>query len=150
MKNNNVLALDPAEKFGWAVSRDLYGVWDFKLKRDESFSMKLVRFRSRLTKLVEEAEIDYIVFERVSGRFSGAIASHSKFVAVIELFCEDNEIPYKGYSAKEVKKFATGNGNAGKPKMIANAKAKLKYKGDDDNEADALWILELAKYDLGL
>lgn len=39
-----------------------------------------------------------------------------------------------------VKKFATGNGNAGKPAMVAAAIRRLGYERHDDNEADALWL----------
>jgi hypothetical protein len=31
--------------------------------------------------------------------------------------------------------------------MIAAAQEKLGYPGTNDNEADALWLLELAKHD---
>ena len=47
------------------------------------------------------------------------------------------------FSATEIKKHATGKGNASKPMMIEAARNKLGYTGADDNEADALWILDL-------
>lgn len=143
----NILALDPAEKFGWAVDRRIYGTWNFKLARDESFSYKLIRFESKLKEIVEAKNINCIVFERPSGCSSAALMSHAKFIGVIEVFCTKNNIPYKGYSASEIKKYATGRGNASKKDMIKQAIKTLGYRGKDDNEVDALWILELHKAD---
>jgi Holliday junction resolvasome RuvABC endonuclease subunit len=138
----NLLALDPAEKFGWAVD-GLFGTWDFKLKRDESFSFKLLRFEDKLVEIIKLKNINMVVFERPSGIHSAALMSHSKFIAVIEMYCTKNNIPYKGYSATEIKKHATGKGNAGKSMMIEAAREKFKYEGNDDNEVDALWIYDL-------
>jgi Holliday junction resolvasome RuvABC endonuclease subunit len=150
-----ILAIDPAEKTGWATNtgakgKFLWGTWDFKLRRDESFGMKLIRFKSKILEIVKTEKIDLIFFERPSGFRAAAVMSHSKFVGVIELIGIELEIPTKGYSAKEIKKFATNNGNAGKKLMIQAAIKKLGYRGGNDNEADALWILEFAKNDLGL
>jgi hypothetical protein len=39
-------------------------------------------------------------------------------------------------------------GNAKKPEMIAAARARLGYRGADDNEADALWLLAYARAEL--
>lgn len=143
-----ILAIDPAEKTGWAVSLDLYGLEDFKLKRDQSFGYKLVKFKQFVTTLIKTEGIEMVVYERPSGRMPAAIMSHSKFVGVIEEYCEANGIPYKGYSANEIKKHATGNGNANKQKMIQAAIRLYRKPIKDDNIADALHLLHLAKKDL--
>jgi Holliday junction resolvasome RuvABC endonuclease subunit len=45
-----------------------------------------------------------------------------------------------------LKMFATGNGNAGKPDMLAAAIMKLAWNGSTDNNViDARWLLEMAK-----
>ena len=142
--SNRILALDPAEKFGWSVSNRIFGCWNFAIKRDQSFGIKLIKFKSKLHATVKAHKIDLIVFERVSGHHSAAIMSHSKFIAVIEIYCLENNIPYQGYSAPAIKKDATGKGNCGKPEMIKAAQDRLGYQGTDDNEADALWLLNLA------
>jgi Holliday junction resolvasome RuvABC endonuclease subunit len=65
---------------------------------------------------------------------------------VIVLWCEDNGVEYRGVSPSEIKKHATGKGNAGKPIMIAFAKLKWpQMEITDDNTADALWILDFAQ-----
>jgi Holliday junction resolvasome RuvABC endonuclease subunit len=43
-----------------------------------------------------------------------------------------------------LKLFATGKGNAKKDVVFASAIRKLGYTGSDHNEADALWLLEMA------
>jgi Holliday junction resolvasome RuvABC endonuclease subunit len=48
-----------------------------------------------------------------------------------------------------LKKYATGKGNAPKHAVIAEAIRRLDYAGNDDNEADALWLSHLAAHLLG-
>lgn len=145
-----ILAIDQASNCGWAISRELYGTWDLKTKKDESQGMKLLRFRAKLKEICKLEKINLIVYERVAGIHKSSIIHAAKLVAIIESFCEENNLQYKAYSATEIKKWATGRGNAKKDLMIKMAKEKLGYQGDNDNEADALWILELAKNDLNV
>jgi len=141
----NILALDQASTCGWAMSPDLYGEWDFNTRKDESSGMKWLRFRSKLEEVHKLSKLDLIVYERPAGRFIGAVIHSAKMVAIIEAFCEENNIAYRTFSAKEIKTFATGKGNAGKPDMIKAAKKMYNYTGQSDNEADALHLYHLAK-----
>ena len=145
--DNKILALDVATHCGWAVSHEIYGVWDLSPKRDESAGMRLIRFRYKLKEVIEKEKINLVVFERPGGRHVGAVIVHSELQGQVKVVCEDLSIPYRGYSSQEIKKFATGKGNANKVAMIDAAKDKLGYPGKNDNEADALWLLELAKSD---
>lgn len=145
-----ILAIDPATKCGWAISRNIYGIWDLKTRRDESTGMKLLRLKAKISEICEKEKIELIVFERPAGRNKTDIISHAKLQAVIEEYCLLNGIDYKGYSPGEMKLFATGKGNCNKQMMVDAARSKLKYTGNDDNEADALWLLELAKTELNL
>src|SRR5882757_6364613 len=98
-KITKILAIDPAEKTGWAISKTQYGLWNLKPGRDESFSYKLLKFKSRLKDIIEMENITIVVYERPSGHHANAVISHSKLVGVIELYCTENDIPFKGYSA---------------------------------------------------
>ena len=140
-----ILALDPATHCGYAISRELYGVWDLTPKRDESAGMRLIRFRSKLCSIIESEKITLVVFERPGGLHTGAIIVHSELQGQIKTVCEDHGVEYRGYSSQEIKKYATGKGNCGKPLMISTAQQRLGYPGHNDNEADALWLLELSK-----
>lgn len=142
-----ILALDIATHCGWAISKEVYGVWDLSPKRDESAGMRLIRFRAKLSEVINNENINLIVFERPAGRHVGAVIVQSELQGQMKILCEDLLLEYRGYSSQEIKKFATGKGNANKEKMIQAAREKLGYVGNNDNEADALWLLELAKRD---
>lgn len=143
-----VLSLDIASETGWAISNDLYGTWLFKTLKDESMGMKLLRFRSKLEEVQAYNNFDVIIYERPAGRHAHAIIHQSKLIAMLESFCVENAIEYKAYSASHIKKFATGKGNANKQLMIDYAKEKYNYMGDNDNEADALHLLNLFKSEM--
>ena len=144
----NILAIDQATKTGWATNQ-ASGVWDLSIRRDESGGMRLIRLSSKLKELHELTPIDLVVYERVSGRFKNAISVSAELAGVIKLFAEQNDIEYRAYSALEIKKFATGKGNANKPMMVKAAEEKFGIMIIDDNHADALWLHELAKSDYG-
>jgi Holliday junction resolvasome RuvABC endonuclease subunit len=140
-----ILALDPATKCGWAHSNRSSGVWDLSVRKDESKGMKLVRLSSKLEDMKKIVEL--VVFEaaRYAGPNQGnALVSHAEFQSVIKLWAINNKIDYRGYSATEIKKHATGKGNANKNQMIAAAISQG-WNPKDDNEADALWLLNLAQ-----
>lgn len=143
-----ILALDVATHCGWAISSTVYGVWDLTPKRDESSGMRLIRLKSKLRTIIESEKIDVVVFERPGGFHKGAIIVQSELQSVVKMYCEENNLQYRAYSSKEIKKFATGNGNAGKDKMVAFAKSKYEYSGNNDNEADAIHLFNLAVEDL--
>lgn len=143
-----ILACDPASAFGWAISKDVYGTWDMSTRKDESYGMKLLRLEAKLDELHQMKKLDVLVFERPAGQHKNSLIMHGKLVGILERWAEKTGVEYRGYSASEIKKFGTGKGNAGKPIMISAAKNKYGYAGFDDNEADALHLLHLAKRDL--
>jgi Holliday junction resolvasome RuvABC endonuclease subunit len=142
-----ILALDQATHCGWALNIGISGVWDLTVKKDESDGMRLIRFRSKVKEIIQNENVQLVVWERPAGRHARSIIVSAELQGQIKTICKDAGIEHRAYSATEVKKFATGKGNAGKPAMVAAAQVKLGYTGDNDDEADALWILELAKHD---
>ncbi|MFW6272175.1 MAG: hypothetical protein ACOC2U_00130 [bacterium] len=145
-----ILATDPASEFGWAISENEYGVWDLRTRKDESMGMKILRLEAKLKELHQMRPFKVLAYERPAGRHAHAIIHQAKLIGKLEEWCENNKIAYRSYSAGEIKKFATGKGNAGKPKMIEAARKLYGYQGNNDNEADALHILALAKKDLNI
>ena len=146
-----ILSLDVASTTGWAIdTKSLYGTWDLKTLRDESMGMKLIRFKAKLQEIHNVEKLDLIVYERAAGQHTASVIHQSKMIGIIEQFCEEVGISYKAYSAKEIKKFATNNGNANKGAMIKAAKTKYGYTGNDDNVADAIHMLELCKDELNI
>jgi hypothetical protein len=66
----------------------------------------------------------------------------SEMVGVLKDLCIEIGVELASYSTTEIKKDATGKGNAGKPVMIAKA---IGYKPEDDNAADAIHLYLLTK-----
>ena len=142
-----ILALDIATKTGWRTETSS-GVWDFsKSKRGDSYGMRLIRFKSSVKEILDLEEIDIVVYERPAGMFKSSIIVASEMIGVLIALCEEREIQYTAYSATEIKKFATGKGNAKKQDMI-DAAIELGFNPEDDNEADAIHLYNLAKKDL--
>lgn len=142
-----VLALDLGTKCGWAFGSDgdtHSGTWDLapnKLRRFEGGGMRFVRFCEMLDAL---PKFDRVVFEEVR-RHLGVDAAHAYggYMSHLAAYCEKRGIPYTAVPVQTIKKHATGKGNAKKDAMIAAAAVKWPAKNvTDDNEADALWLLD--------
>ena len=76
-------------------------------------------------------------------RHKGVDAAHiyGGLWAHLTAWCEHHGIPYQGVPVGEIKKFATGKGNANKELMVAAMRRLGHQLGDaDDDEADALAI----------
>lgn len=143
-----ILALDIATKTGWATDT-ASGVWNLKPVRGESVGMRVVRFKAKVKELILLEGIEVIAYEMPAGRHKAAIMVASQMVGVLMDLCEEHKILYTPYTAQAIKKLATGKGNAGKPAVIAAAKKKFPHvQIIDDNHADALWLLEVAKNEL--
>ena len=140
-----ILAIDPGTRCGYAYATDghsirasLSGVWDLSPRRHEGGGMRYVR----LLRFIGEVEPELVVYEEVR-RHLGTDAAHiyGGIVATITGYCEQRRLPYCGIPVGTVKKFATGKGNADKEAMVAAAQARFGREVDDDNQADALFIL---------
>lgn len=146
---NNIAAFDQANLCGvvYQLGNEKYKceLWDLTLKPRESQGMKWIRFESRVSNFLKENKIKILAYELPAGRNIKPIIHSSKLIGIIETVCMKNNIDYIEFSASEVKKFATGKGNANKKIMIEYAKKLWKYEGDNDNEADAVHILHLLK-----
>ena len=144
--SKNILALDIATKTGWKT-KTASGVWDLKVNRGESESMRVVRFRAKVKELIELEKIDLVAYERAAGMYKSSIIVESEMIGVLKLLCNELNIDLACYSATEIKKFATGKGTAKKEAMIEAAK-ELGYNPKDDNEADAIHIYRLCEKDI--
>jgi Holliday junction resolvasome RuvABC endonuclease subunit len=142
----NILALDIATKTGWKTSSS-GGVWDLKPNRGESEGMRVVRFKAKVNEIIEIENIGLVSYERPAGMHKSSIMVASEMVGVLKDLCIEKGIDLACYSANEIKKFATGKGNANKEKMIEAAQS-LGYQPIDDNHADAIHLYLLTKKDL--
>lgn len=145
-----IIGIDPGTACGWAVldsngNRLASGVWDLSSKRHEGGGMRFVRARSAFAELLRTFSPDVVGYEEVrSHRGVSAAHIYGGIVAVVSSECEEAGIAYTGQSVGQIKKFATGKGNAGKPAMIKAAEERWGPVADD-NEADALWVAEFTR-----
>jgi len=148
MKTQKILTLDLGTKTGWALkdqnNQISSGTESFKPQRFEGGGMRYLRFKKWLEELNQlSGGINQIYFEEVR-RHLGVDAAHAYggFLAHLSAWCEDKQIPYLGIPVGTIKKHLTGKGNANKQAMI-NAVKELGFNPTDDNEADALALLDL-------
>jgi crossover junction endodeoxyribonuclease RuvC len=86
-------------------------------------------------------QIELVMIEGYSfGSSSKGTRAIAELGGAVRLRLWRHRIPYLDVPPKTVKKYATGNGNAGKNEMVRAANKRLGYDGFDDNEADALWL----------
>jgi crossover junction endodeoxyribonuclease RuvC len=138
------LGLDLGTHLGYALSDNgalASGEWDLSQKRHEGNGMRFIRFRKYLNDI---GKVDVIYYEEVA-RHLGTDAAHvyGGLLAQLFVWCDENNVPYKGIPVGTIKKCATGKGNANKDAMIRAAQQSFPSQlVETDNQADALWILE--------
>ena len=150
-----VLALDLGTTTGWALRLPdgsvTHGFVSFKPQRFEGGGMRYLRFRRWLDEMQEltktgsqQGGLASIYFEEVR-RHLGVDAAHAYggFLATLTSWCEHQKTPYQGVPVGTIKRHATGIGNAGKAEVVQAMKARG-FVVSDDNEADALAILDWA------
>jgi len=151
MKNVvSVLALDLATLTGWAHSNGESGVQDFALRRGESPGMRFVKFRGWLNRFLDDIPTEIIAYEQAHHRGGAATHVLENFVGRVMEIAAERGLETMPRHTAEIKKHATGKGNANKPMMVAAAEARWWIDVIDDNHADALWLLDLVQTELGL
>lgn len=147
--NRRILALDLGTKLGWALldgSSISSGEMNLHPHKNEGPGMRLVRFRKFLDTI---GKVDAVYYESVN-RHMGTQAAHvyGSLEGRLQEWCEDNGITeYCGIPVTQIKKHATGKGNADKKAMIAAAQKQWpeqNIKDTEDNRSDSLWVLDCA------
>lgn len=144
----SILALDLATKTGWAHSCGLSGVQDFSPRRGDSPGMRLLNLRGWLNRLLDEAPVDVIAYEQAHHRGGAATHVAHSIIGVVEVIAAERNIGLTNRHTSEIKKHALGKGRGDKEQMIEAAKSKWAIKIEDDNHADALWLLDLVGSEL--
>jgi crossover junction endodeoxyribonuclease RuvC len=92
------------------------------------------------------AAADLVVLEGYAyGAKGRAVVNIGELGGVIRVALADRARAFVEVPPANLKLFATGKGNAPKDDVFGAAIRKLKYAGNNHNEADALWLLEMAR-----
>lgn len=144
----NILALDIAIKTGWAFWNDAekrvrYGLWHLRSNGAE----EVLNLQDRILTAHEHWHVDLIACEDAAmGSKNFRIGVwHGELRGVTRLMAVNIGAKFQTIAPSSLKKFATGNGHAKKPQMMAACKTLLGIETDDDNIADALWVLSWAR-----
>jgi Holliday junction resolvasome RuvABC endonuclease subunit len=112
--------------------------------------LRLVRFRDLLHVTLRACACDLIAYEDAAfgSPNPSTQAMHNELRGIIKLVAaEAGGKATVGYTPTAIKKFATGDGRAKKPAMIAAyARHYPQQQIIDDNHADALWLLRFAEH----
>ena len=169
----NILALDLGTKTGWCLYAQHVresGVQTFDVKRGESPGMRYLRFRRWLEEIAlwedgvgnRVRPVNLIVYEQTLGRFAhGGAQSEiaAGFATRVQEFCAERGVEHAAVHGSTLKKWTTGKGNAKKAAMASSVVARFFPQecvetrakillAIDDNEADAIALLEYAKAEL--
>lgn len=146
----SVLAFDLGSKCGWAFCTERGAAVHSGLilstpTRFESQGMRGIKFERAVNALFDSFRPAIVVFERVHAH-SSTIAAQvwGAYSTILMKICEERGVPFEGYSVQEIKKHATGKGNAKKDIMVIAARRR--WPDQDiisDDVADALHIMAL-------
>jgi crossover junction endodeoxyribonuclease RuvC len=143
----NILALDPGLSLGWASlcnGRIESGTHLFNLGRGDSAGMRFLRFRSWLVDMLTMTKPTLVTFERAHLRGGFATDLLVGMTSRIQEECASRGIECEAVHSATLKKFATGSGRGDKGGMMKHASIRFGRNVADDNEADALCLLDLA------
>jgi Holliday junction resolvasome RuvABC endonuclease subunit len=147
-----ILVLDPATTTGYAIGdieADKPNSHGFVKLVGTTREHRLCTFESWLEGIIKresmaKTPIDLIAYERPGGSHFTGVQFHANLEGLILLVAHKNELKLLPLSAKSMKKFVTGSGNATKADVLKSIKT---YTPNiiDDNEGDAYGFFLLAK-----
>lgn len=144
-----ILALDLGTRTGWAMTNGLSGVQDFTPRRGDSPGMRWLEFRAWLNRLLDASPVALVAYEQAHHRGGAATHCAHALIGQLEAVVAERGIEVTSRHTASIKKHATGSGKTKKPEMFAAARAKWNDRTViDDNESDALWLLDLVTHEL--
>lgn len=144
LTRDEVLSLDIATHCGYH-STHVSGTWDFTESLHRNNNKQHKAFRDTLLAEIRQHGVKQVVAEDVSaGSAKGGFKSSVKlaeFRGILLEVCDELGLPEPIFiNPKSVKKWATGDGNADKNKMVEYCIKRWGITPVDDNEADATHI----------
>jgi Holliday junction resolvasome RuvABC endonuclease subunit len=138
---NEVAALDIATHTGFFCLAE-GGTWNFTESMRRNNNKQHKAFRDTLIDFIHRNNIKQIVAEdvTVNNHFIDA-RKLSEFRGILLEVCDTLDLPEPVFiNPKTIKKFATGDGNANKAKMMEYCKLRWQIDPIDDNHSDAVHI----------
>ena len=155
-----LLTLDPSSQTGWTMFDGhliTSGVQKFERRRGESPGVRFLKFRGWLRKMnkiaadLHDDGLTILAYEQPIHRGGAPTEVLLGFVTEIKTFCAQHEIQFMNVQVGTLKKFATGDGRADKPEMVKAARKRFNRPDlEDDNEADALHVLDWMCSEIGI
>ena len=105
--------------------------------------MKWLEFKKTLSSFLKQNPTDLIVYEDAHHRGKAATASGYGYIACIQMVAATHGIEVESRHSASIKKWATGKGTASKKQMVEACEKKFGYKPETDDEADAIWIMDM-------
>lgn len=146
----NIIGVDPSlTALGIATERAQLVIKPPAAVMVQGYPARMVYLRQQMLSLVVMA--DLVVIEGIAFMAKGQRRAEICGLGYV-LRCALHEcgIRYVDVPPSSLKRYATANGNANKQAMVAEAVRRLGYDGSDDNEADALWLRQMALDRYGL
>lgn len=140
-----ILAVDIATVCGYALLKEdntiESGTVSFKRKSTQSNGMQFLLFENWIEEKIKTHKVKYVFYEN-STRFFRAAKSHANFEGILLKLSAQYSLEYDSVTATQLKKYATGKGNCKKLDMVIAAIDIFNIFIEDDNHADALFILD--------
>lgn len=147
-KTWNVMGLDPSlTSTGVVVLNNLGEVQHrdvFKTKKGVVGWPRLFGQMDRLAKLLTDYSPELVVIEGYAYGQTNNLADLVTIGTLLRWSCLQLHTPYLDAAPTQLKKFATGKGNATKDMMILNVFKRYAFEAVDNNEADAYVAADLA------
>ena len=149
----SLLVFDLGANTGWAARGAdgilTSGVKHFPLVRGDSQGMRFLRFKSWLLEMLHLTRANVIAFESAiafhKSMYAGQLANG--LAGIMQVVVAEAHLECLAITPSELKRFATGKGNAKKDKMVEAArKLYPDVKIESDDEADALLALSFAEH----
>ena len=146
----NILALDLATKTGYAAHLPggiISGSKSFKALPSQPVGALFSKWDEWINCQLDKTEIEFVAYELVDFRMQNRQWNqiYHGMVAIMMAAAFRRTIGTRGYTVRDIKLAATGKAKATKAEMVAAARAQwLDQAIQDDNQADALWVLYLA------
>lgn len=149
-----ILAIDPATACGFALGQRgvekplAHGVWNLGSHRTEGQKLAVLAESIRGVGPVNMIAVEAASFGATPSGQSiqwSQVVWQNKMRGVIEMVAAEIGAEVREFHNATIKSFVTGNGRATKDQVRRAVKRLLGIETVDDNDADAVSILELAK-----